>query len=161
MPRSRSAEITLWAGEERVRVEAKPRGWRGKWWLSWLPYRAGDEFSADVKVAAITLSGTRRLAMSWVLSDPNEAKNNVLFSEAFAMPFAGSTGPVFLARSGEYVLGIDLITAGSASQDSGSNRRLLTFSAVSTDHLVSTVVVSLITASFVFILGTILKGIFW
>ena len=160
MPRSRSAEISLWAGEERVRVEAKPRGWRGKWWLSWLPYRAGDEFSADVKVTAITLSGTRRLAMSWVLLDPSETKNNVLFSEAFAMPFADSTGSVFLGKSGEYVLGVDLITAGSASQDSGFNRRVMTFSAVSTDHLVSTVVVSLITATFVFIVGTVLKGIF-
>ena len=98
--------------------------------------------------------------MSWVLLDPSETKNNVLFSEAFVMPFADSTGSVFLGKSGEYVLGVDLITAGSASQDSGFNRRIMTFSAVSTDHLVSTVVVSLITATFVFIVGTVLKGIF-
>ena len=53
------------------------------------------------------------------------------------------------------MLGVDLVTLGRMSQDSGINRRLITFKAVSQDDVVANVGVSLVTAASVFVLGTL------
>ena len=160
MPRSRSAPIALWYGDDHVRVTAKPRGWRGKWWLSWLPYRTGDEFTADVTVTVIKSSGQRQLVASWKLREPTGSDIEVRYDEGFALPLNTHTRPIFLATSGEYVLGVGLATLGRMSQDSGFTRGLITFKVVSQDDVVANVGVSLVTAASVFVLGTLVTRLF-
>ena len=50
MPRFWSAEIDL-GDEAKFLVQAKPSDFRGSS-FSWIPYRAGDQFIADIDISA-------------------------------------------------------------------------------------------------------------
>ena len=104
MPRFWSAEISLYGGEETFLVGVKPRDFRRHGWLSWIPYRTGDRFIADVEVSAIKVSGARSLSVLCELQEPGGQRYQEFATAAPTLPFTKSTDTRYLAIKGEYVL---------------------------------------------------------
>ena len=98
------------------------------------------------------------MIISCSLDEPNGEKNDVLTIDDITLSFNGSTRPIFLARSGEYVLAVSLYrVAGSIGEGPGFNRRLISLKAFSKDDAVATAGMALVTSILVFIAGSLIS----
>ena len=159
MPRYWPVVIELWNGEEIYRVEGRPVGFRGKKWLSWIPYQTGAEFVVNVKVSSLKTTGTRDLYIFSTLTEPNEAEYTVIEEQSIKPPFETKTALRYLARTGEYVLGVSLYSLNQAKPPGERfNRRVLTLESQSQDRAVGTILLALITSVVVFVVGTIITS---
>ena len=143
VPRFWSEEISLWGGEEMFRVRAKPKGLRGNKLLSWLPYRTGDKFIANVEVSRVR--GTRALEVHCTLKEPDGGLYPVITKNNPSLPFTDSTDRRYLATKGEYILDVTLVSLDSTDKTKvdGFNRRLITLEAISQDVAVANILMAL------------------
>ena len=157
MPRFRSAKISLMDGEEQFLVEARPQGARGKRWRSWIPYRTGDDFVALVTVSTIAVSGNRIVWVRCHLEEPGIPEATVIPWTPISLPYEAPTLPRMLAKTGEYVLGVDLTCTEpiEGQQTPFFNRRLMSFKSISQDDAVATNLVALLMSIAVFVVGTL------
>lgn len=144
MPRFWPAEISLYGGEERFLVRTKPRDFRHHAWLSWIPYRTGDLFIADVEVSGISVSGARSLSILCDLREPDGQRYEEFATTAPTLPFTKSTNTRYLAIKGEYVLDVTLVSIESDVMSQTGNRRVVTLEAVAQDVIVANYAVALV-----------------
>lgn len=134
MPNFWSAPIEFEGTEERFTVKARPNGLRGNRFLSWLPFRTGEQFTASIEVKRV--SGDRPVNVFCTLQEPDGKTHKVIEPVINpTLPFTRSTLERYLVIKGEYFLGVWLISMDptGTTQLGIGNRRLITLDAFSQD----------------------------
>ena len=107
MPRFRSADIEL-KEVGKFHIEAIPNDFREDSSLSWIPYRAGTEFTANIKISSdITLNKAIRIICR--LREPDGQHYTVIDHNLSSLPYSEPTLTRYLALKGEYILDITFL----------------------------------------------------
>ena len=161
MPNFWSARMDFPDIGESFLVKARPKGLRGDEWLSWIPFRTGDEFIAEVEVTRIC--GTRSVDVACYVTEPGDTVPQLIMGEYDqSVPFEGSTSQRFLAKTGEYIFEVNLwvIDPAGGPRLGPFNRRLVSLYTFSQDAFVGNLTVALVGGGVGVVGGILLSLIF-
>ena len=147
MPNFWSAPVEFANIGESFVVKARPNGFRGKRYLSWIPYRTGNEFTATIEV--VRVSGDSPVDVECILTEPDGKPQRAMVQTDQEVPFVESTPTRFLPITGEYVLAVNLSVVDplDTSKRLTFNRRLISLYTFSQDAIVPRLAIGVLGAA--------------